>query len=116
MAESNPSADMRLPKRLLAFHSIARSQKRICVTPDRGNIPSPDDDLANLQPRSREDITSGPNSNTEAFLGQCQDVDMSDDSFKTLPFADLSPSDIGNEVVEGVEANIQEICYGAVRY
>ncbi|KAH6975002.1 SNF2 family N-terminal domain-containing protein [Ilyonectria sp. MPI-CAGE-AT-0026] len=114
MAESNPSADMRLPKRLQAFHPIAGSQKRICVTPDRGNIPSPDDGLANLQPRSREDITSGPSSNTEAFLGQCQDVDMSDDSFKTLPFADLSPRDIGDEVVEGVEANIQEICYGAL--
>ena len=114
MAESSQSADMRLPKRLPDFNPPACSQKRIRVTLDRG-LP-PYDALANLQPRPQVDIISRPSSDTEAILGEYQDVCMIDDSFQALPFADPSPMDIGVEIVEGGEANIQEICYGAVRH
>jgi hypothetical protein len=116
MAESSPSADMRLPKRLPDFNPPAFSQKRIRVTLDRGHIPSPYDALANLQPRPQVNIISRPSSDTEAILGEYQDVCMSDDSFQALPFADPNPTDIGVEIVEGGKANIQEICYGAVRH
>ncbi|CZR60103.1 related to promoter binding protein RUSH-1alpha [Phialocephala subalpina] len=85
MAKSSPSADMRLPKRPPDFNPPAFSQKRIRVTLDQ-----------------------------EAILGEYQDVDMSDDSFHALPFADPSPMDRGVEIVEGGEANIQDICYGAL--
>ncbi|RYP05096.1 hypothetical protein DL765_009941 [Monosporascus sp. GIB2] len=56
------------------------------------------------------DIISRPSSDTESFLGEYQDVDMSDDSFQAPPFADPSPMDMD----EIVEANSQEICYGAL--
>src|SRR5260370_31720314 len=89
-------------KRLPDFNPPACPQKRIRVAPDRGHIPSPHHALANLQ----------PSSDTEALLGEYQDVDMSDDSFQAPPFTDPSPMDID----EIVEANRQEICYGTVRH
>jgi hypothetical protein len=116
MAKSFTSADMRLPKRLPDFNPPACSQKRIRVTLDQRHFPSPHDALANLQSRPQADIISRPSSDTEAILGEYQDVDMSDSSFHAIPFADPSPMDRGVEIVEGGEANIQEICYGAVRH
>ncbi|KAH7117461.1 SNF2 family N-terminal domain-containing protein [Dactylonectria macrodidyma] len=112
MAETSPSADMRLPKRLQGFHPPARSQKRIRMTPPQGHIPSPDDAVTNLLPRPQVDIISRPSSDAEAFFGEYQDVDGSDNYSATLPFAGPSPMDIGDEIVGG-EANIQ-ICYGAL--
>ena len=105
---SSLSADMR-SKRPQDFNPPACSQKRIRVTPDRGHIPSPHDNLENVQPRLHEDAISWPSSETEALLGGSQDVNM---SFQALPFADHSPMDMGEIVGRG--ASIQEICYGAV--
>lgn len=96
MAESSPSADMRQTKRQPGFNPPESSQKRIRVTLERGYIPSAHE--------------------TEAIFGEYQGIDISDDSFEALPFADPSPMDIGVEIVEGGEAKIQEICYGAVRH
>ncbi|KAH8592599.1 SNF2 family N-terminal domain-containing protein [Bisporella sp. PMI_857] len=114
MAESSPSADMRLPKRLPDFKPPALSQKRVRLTPDQGYILSAYDAFANLQPGPQLDIISGSSSDTEALVGEYQDVDMSDDSFHTLPFAHSSPMDNRAEIAEEGEANIQEICYGAL--
>jgi hypothetical protein len=50
-----------------------------------------------------------------AFLGESQGVDISDDSLQALPFADHSPIDIEGEITGGA-ADVQEICYGAVRH
>jgi hypothetical protein len=85
------------------------------VTLDQAHISSPYDALAYLQPRPQVDI-SRPSSDTEAILGKCQDVSISDDSFQALLFADPSPMDTEVETSEGGETNIQEICYGAVRH
>jgi hypothetical protein len=108
-------SDMRLPKRPQDFNPPACSQKRICVTSDRGHIPNPYHALASLQPGPPMDILSTPSSVTETFLEESQDVDMSDDSLQALPFVDPSPMDMGDEIVRGGD-NIQEICYGAVRH
>ncbi|KAF2190710.1 hypothetical protein K469DRAFT_697943 [Zopfia rhizophila CBS 207.26] len=93
------------------FNPPACSQKRIRVTPDQGHIPSPHHALAYVQTRPPVDVVSRPSSDTEAFWEEYQDADMSDDSFQA---ADPSPMDIGDEIVEGGEVNIQEICYGAL--
>ena len=103
---------IRLPKRPQYFNLPACSPKRIRVDPDRGHIPSPHHALASLEPRPP---ISRPSSDTEAFLGESQDVDMSDDSLQAPAFAEPSPMDMEDEIVGG-EANIQEICYGAVRH
>ncbi|RTE70723.1 hypothetical protein BHE90_014873 [Fusarium euwallaceae] len=105
---------MRLPKRLKDSHPQVRSQKRIRVTPDRGHISSPDDALANLQHNSQVDTISRPSNDTDAFLEEYQDVDMSDGSFEIIPFSDPSPMDIGGEIVAEGDGNIREICYGAL--
>ncbi|RYP43712.1 hypothetical protein DL768_009759 [Monosporascus sp. mg162] len=101
---------MRLSKRLPDFNPPACPQKRIRVTPDQGHIASPHNSLANPQPKSQVDVISRPSSDTEEFLGEHQDVDMSDDSIQAPPFADPSLMDID----EIVEASRQEICYGAL--
>ncbi|KAI0536612.1 SNF2 family N-terminal domain-containing protein [Xylaria digitata] len=101
---------MRLSKRLPDSNPPACPQKRIRVTPDRGHIPSPHNASANLQPRPQADIISRPSSDTEAVLGEYQDIDMSDNSFQAPPFTDPSPMDIDG----AVEANSQEICYGTL--
>ena len=86
------------------------------MTLDQRRIPSPHDALANLQPRPQADFISRPSGDTETILGEYQDVDMSDDSFHVLPFVDPNQMDRGVEISDGGEANIQEICYGAVRH
>ena len=103
---------IRLPKRPQDFNPPACSPKRIHVDPDRGHLPSPHHPLASLQPRPP---ISRPTSDTEAFLGESQDVYMSDDSLQAVTFAEPSPMDMEDEIVGG-EANIREICYGAVRH
>jgi len=100
---------IRLPKRPQDFNSPVCSPKRICVDPDP---PSPHHALASPQPRPP---ISRPSSDTEALLGESQDVDMSDDSLQAVTFAEPSPMDMEDEIVGG-EAIIQEICYGAVRH
>ena len=103
---------IRLPKRPQDFNPLVCSLKRIRVNPDP---PSPYHKLASLQPIPP---TSRPSSDTEAFLGESQDVDMSDDSLQAVAFAEPSPMDVEDEIIggEAAEAIIQEIYYGAVRH
>jgi hypothetical protein len=108
------SADMRLLKRSQDFNSPVCSQKRICVTPDRGEIASPHHALTSLQSRLPMNVSSGPSSDDEPFSEEPQDVNMSDDSLQALAFANSSPLNVGDEIVDR-EAEICEICYGAVR-
>lgn len=87
------SADMQLPKRSQDLDPLARSQKRI-----------------------RLDAMYRLSSDTEATLGEDQDVCTSDDSVRDLPFADPGEMDMDDEIIEGGDDNIQETCYGAVRH
>jgi len=113
---STPPADKRLPKRLQDFDPPARSQKQICVAPDRGYTPSLYHVLSNPCPRPPVDVINSLSSDAEAFSGESEDIDMSDDSTQAPPFPKPSPMDIDDEIVKGVEANAQKICYGTVRH
>ena len=110
------SADKRVPKRLQDFDPSARSQKQICVSPDRGYTPSLYHDLPDIRPRPPVDVINSLTSDAQTFSGESKDIDMSDDNTQLPPFANPGPMDIDDEIVDGIEANTQKICYGAVRH